>query len=355
MRRLLVVVAAMSLLSFAFGAPAEPVKRTRAEVDALVQKAGETKPEWWDSVQMDYPKTLDLTRTQKVTSWDPQHSLSIYIMGAVNPDPAKWNPAIKLLHYVLETYKDDPKNVQQTQSELAHVYGDLLGDYARGAYWLKQRKPEYEYQEAALARYYLKLGDPTMTREIASKYDTDSTRNAMVVRMWSSIGELDKALEFAKEKAEVWGEPDSAYLAAGDACRHEGKYDEAAKYYEKAGAATEGSRDLKRNVSRAKASLEAVKAAAALDLAKVPDGTYTGSAPGFRADVKVEVVVKGGRIDSVRVVQHKDDWFCSSLTEIPAQIVEKRGLKGVDAVTGATITSEGIMNAAIKALFGAGK
>ena len=37
-------------------------------------------------------------------------------------------------------------------------------------------------------------------------------------------------------------------------------------------------------------------------------------------------------------------------TETPAQIVEKQVVRGVDAVTGATITSEAIINATAKAL-----
>jgi uncharacterized protein with FMN-binding domain len=60
--------------------------------------------------------------------------------------------------------------------------------------------------------------------------------------------------------------------------------------------------------------------------------------------------VQKGKIESVQVTQCKDDWFYTSLTEIPRQIIEKQGVKGVDAVTGATISSEGIINATAKAL-----
>ncbi len=336
-----------------FAVAAAPL-RTRQEADALIQKAGETKPQWLDATPLEYPKTLDLSRTQIIKGWDTQRNLGVYIMGAVNPDPSKWKSAAKLLHHVLEAYKDDPNNVQKTRAELAHVYGDLLGDYARGAYWMGKVADRGDMQEAALARYYRLLGDPTMTREIASKYELDDTRSASVVRMWSSIGDLDKALKTAEEKAE-FGDEDVAYLAAGDACRREGKFDDAAKYYGKAIAAEDGTRDIQRNKARAKAGLDAVKAAASIDLAKLPDGTYSASSPGFRGDVTVEVVVKAHRIESARVARHRDDWPCNAPTDIPAQIVERQGIAGVDAVTGATITSEAIVNAAAKALAGAAR
>jgi len=43
---------------------------------------------------------------------------------------------------------------------------------------------------------------------------------------WADLGEFDKALKLAEEKA-ASGEPDSAYLAAGDTCRLNGRYTQA--------------------------------------------------------------------------------------------------------------------------------
>jgi uncharacterized protein with FMN-binding domain len=64
----------------------------------------------------------------------------------------------------------------------------------------------------------------------------------------------------------------------------------------------------------------------------------------------VELVVAGGRIDSVKVAKHKDDIFFTSLTDVPKAIVDRQGLGGIDAVSGATVTSMAIVNAAAKAL-----
>ena len=46
----------------------------------------------------------------------------------------------------------------------------------------------------------------------------------------------------------------------------------------------------------------------------------------------------------------KDKQFYSALTDNTRKILEKKGVKDVDATTGATITSEAIINATAKAL-----
>lgn len=64
----------------------------------------------------------------------------------------------------------------------------------------------------------------------------------------------------------------------------------------------------------------------------------------------MEVTVQNGRIESVKVVQHKEKQFYSAITDTIRKIIEKQGMKGVDATSGATITSEAIINATAKAL-----
>ena len=57
----------------------------------------------------------------------------------------------------------------------------------------------------------------------------------------------------------------------------------------------------------------------------------------------------------MKVARHEDKQYFGAITETPRLIVQRQGLKGVDAVTGATITSEAIINAVAKALAGATK
>ena len=81
------------------------------------------------------------------------------------------------------------------------------------------------------------------------------------------------------------------------------------------------------------------------------DGTYTGSAQGFGGTIKVEVTIKEGKIDDIRVISH-DGETASYYTK--AQKIIKNMLKkqspNVDTVSGATYSSAGIKNAVIKAL-----
>ena len=80
------------------------------------------------------------------------------------------------------------------------------------------------------------------------------------------------------------------------------------------------------------------------------DGKHTASAPAYEGPLAVEVDVQGGRIESVEVTRHTEKQFYSALTDVPAQIIAKQGVKGIDATSRATITAEAIINATAKAL-----
>lgn len=82
------------------------------------------------------------------------------------------------------------------------------------------------------------------------------------------------------------------------------------------------------------------------DLAKVKDGVYEGVAPGFKSDIKVKVTVQGGKITDVEVVTIDDtpEVYPDAVKNIPPRILEKQHWN-VDAVSGATLSSNGIMEA----------
>lgn len=84
------------------------------------------------------------------------------------------------------------------------------------------------------------------------------------------------------------------------------------------------------------------------------DGVYEASAQGKMGPVKVKVVVEGGRIKSVDVVEHNETPFLSdaAISEVPAAIVAAQSAD-VDSVTGATVTSDAIKDAVRAALKGA--
>ncbi|MDR7870970.1 MAG: FMN-binding protein [Tissierellaceae bacterium] len=84
--------------------------------------------------------------------------------------------------------------------------------------------------------------------------------------------------------------------------------------------------------------------------AGLKDGTYTGQAEGM-APLAVEVSVTDGKISAVEVTeQNETEGFSEpALEQIPAAIVEKNSTE-VDAVSGATVTSNAIKDAVNNAL-----
>jgi uncharacterized protein with FMN-binding domain len=82
------------------------------------------------------------------------------------------------------------------------------------------------------------------------------------------------------------------------------------------------------------------------------DGSYTGEGQGKSGPVKVQVTVKAGKIASVKVLEQKETpmiWKGAEAGVIPA-IVKANGTKGVATVSGATLSSKGIIAATNAAL-----
>ena len=328
--------------------------RTREEVEELIETLGRKRPDWWASVPLRYPKTLLLTwpRPKHGEPWTPGKYPGQYVISVVNPNPSRWKEGAKLFHHMLTVNQDNREGLASTMDRLGHIYGNLLGDYARAAFWLrKASKARYptEWLTVALANCYWQLGNAEMAKEALRK---SQASNSTAVKLWAEMGDLETALALVEKQAR-WRAPEGAYLAGGDACRSHGRYGDAIAYYNKVLALPVNRREpehIKKCHTRARASIDAIRVFENLDLGLVADGVYQGSALGFRGNIEVAVEVRRGRIESVKVIRHKEDWFFSSLTDIPDQIVRNQGLRGVDAVTSATVTSTAIVNAAAKAL-----
>lgn len=88
-----------------------------------------------------------------------------------------------------------------------------------------------------------------------------------------------------------------------------------------------------------------------IDLSKIKDGTYEGQANGYRGLVKVSVTVKDHKITAIKVLSNSDDaaFFNRASAGVIKNILAKQSLK-VDVVSGATYSSNGIMEAVRNAL-----
>lgn len=81
------------------------------------------------------------------------------------------------------------------------------------------------------------------------------------------------------------------------------------------------------------------------------DGVYVGEGFGFKGNTKVSVTMKNGRIDQIEIVGFEDDpaYFNRAKDIVVESILESQSTQ-VDAVSGATYSSKGIMKAVEKAL-----
>lgn len=81
-----------------------------------------------------------------------------------------------------------------------------------------------------------------------------------------------------------------------------------------------------------------------------PDGTYYGTAEGYLGDVKVAIVLKNHTIQSVQILENEDDAAFFNRARAVVNHIVKNQTTGVDVVSGATYSSNGIINAVKAAL-----
>ncbi len=86
-------------------------------------------------------------------------------------------------------------------------------------------------------------------------------------------------------------------------------------------------------------------------LAAYPDGIFSGQAKGNNGSIKVEVTVTGGEISRIKVLESEETPIISdtAFAEVSKAIIANQKLD-VDAVMGATISSQGMMRAVEDAL-----
>lgn len=330
------------------------VKRTEAQVRALIEKVGREPPEWFADTPLNYPKTLDLSWPEQPTGpWNNQKNVGQYIWDVINPNPNKWREGVKLLHHLLVLHKDDPAKRERNMITLGHMYHNLHQDYARAAFWwLKADVPESGGNRLCvqLARCYYELGN----KQMAVKLLAQQRVSVVGIKLWADMGELDKAVQMAQQyPATADSGANEAFLYVADGFRQAGQPKEALQWYEKVLAIPSPDKNdphFQRTREQAQDAITTIKLFDLSDPKQVADGTYEEEAQGYEANVRVSVTVKSGRIEQVRIAQHREKQFYSALTDTPNKIIAKQGVKGVDATSNATITSNAIINATAKAL-----
>jgi uncharacterized protein with FMN-binding domain len=325
-----------------------PATRTPAEVEALITKTGATPPEWFESTKLNFPKSLDLSWADPPKGqWNNQLNVGQFVWDIINPNENRWREGIKLMDHVLTLNNSDPAIRLRSTKEIGHMYFRFFQDYARAAWWWhKAGVDEDDPQSVSLAECYWRLGSKKMA------LDSIDAGFISTIKLLGDMGETDKAVRLADRFTKSL-QSREALVLAGDACRLAGRQAEALAHYQKVLQLPVGPNDgdrFERVIGRAQASLDAIKLFELSNVTKVADGTYRSTALAYEGDLEVTVEVKAKRIESVKVTKHKEKQYYSAMRDVPAQIIAKQGVKGVDATSRATITGNAIINATAKAL-----
>jgi uncharacterized protein with FMN-binding domain len=336
------------------GQPVQRIERTREEVRALIDTIGSTPPDWFDSTPLNYPRTLDLSWPDpREKEWNNQKFIGHYVWEIINPNPGKWREGIRLLHHIVAVNKDNPAAQKKALNQLGTMYCSLLEDWSRAAFWwqkagsgtsgaMGQGGFRVGY-EVGLARCYWELGNREMAVDLLGRV---GGFNSGAAHLWAEMGEHDRALQMAERHAQQYP---GTHLVCGDICRHAGQYDKALAHYQKV-AALQDREKHGRAIYEANDRILGLQAQRTIDLNNARDGTYTASSLAYAGLLEVAVTVRNHRIASVKVLRHEEKQYYSSLTDIPNQIIQKQGVQGIDATSGATITAEAVICASARAL-----
>ena len=142
------------------------------------------------------------------------------------------------------------------------------------------------------------------------------------------------------------------YAKTGDLAKAREHYAEAIRLYPTSDQPY-GRHLLPRQAAKVKTKLDLLTMQS-LATTRLRDGTYIGRALGYsdKKDLEIVVTIRAGKIANV-TVKHEEKIDLNATTIIPQRIVGKQSLQ-VDGVTGATVTSQAIVDGAFQALKTAG-
>lgn len=334
------------------------VNRSAMEINRLVDEVGASLPEWFDTTELKHPDSLDLSWPIKPDGdWNSQRNMGQFIWDVINPNPGRWQGGIKLVHHCMTLHEGQAALLKRDQETLGRMYFDLLQDYPRAAYWLRKAGAEKGQGSAVmLAECYWRLGNQRMATPYLVSRTYNAGAAARAIKLYGNMGMLEEAMSMTQRLAGSAASYEG-FIAAGDALRQAGRFDEAIQYYQRVLSDKNFRNDdyEQRFKARARESIEAIELFEQSDVRSLTDGTYSGDSTGYNGRLEVEVQIDSGRIASVKVVDHQEKQFYSALTDTENAIIKRQTVKGVDGTSGATITSRAIVNATAKALAGTPK
>lgn len=282
----------------------KPFKLTLGELKKRIAEVGSVPPDWLADTPLEYPETLDLSWPKPAPKgWNNRKNVGQYLWDRINPNEGKWRSGVKLMTHLLETSKDGSELNTRVKTTLASMYFKFFQDYARAAYWWEQAGDHLERDAAVgLAECYFRLGSVPSARSQLKDFPISLAKSKLL----GDMGEFSEALGFVRKVR--LAQPRELYLIAGDICRLDGTFKDAITWYEKVLSAPKARNEdyEKRYHARANDSINTIKRFELLDISKLADGVYEGSAMGYEGPIEVAATVKSGRVDQVEITKHKE-------------------------------------------------
>ena len=147
-------------------------------------------------------------------------------------------------------------------------------------------------------------------------------------------------------QAQVHEAKGDVFADLNDVAQAQAAFNQALRLYRQANLPAKQQHVVARSVAGVESKLEMLDRSL-LANARLRDGTFWGEAFGYTDTIRAELTVDGGRIVDVRL-EHQEKADLGAKRIMPARIIETQGLE-VDAITGATITSNAIKAAAFNA------
>ena len=332
------------------------LQRAPEAVEALINELGQTPPEWFHSAPLEYPATLDLTWPEPTPLvWNYTRNVEHYVWDIINSNPSRYRGGVRFMHHLLAVNQKNEPTRDRVMNELGRMYFEFFGDFARAAFWWRQGKvaasPRFSESAhaARLAECYFRLGNRSMAVALLERLPLTPG----VIKAWGDLKETEQALALSREGLRRGLPPSQMNLLAGDACRAARQFTRATEFYRRvleSAAPSSATEEFKRDQERARATLEVIRLFDTLDVRRIPDGTYPGRSLGYAGAVEVEAVVKDQRLETIKVVQNPDRQYYHAVEDTIERIITRQTVQGVDAISGATFTSEAVIRASAKAL-----
>jgi len=325
-------------------------------LDSQIDQMGRTPPDWFDATPLEYPDTLDLSWPEPApVIWNYTRNVDHYLWDIISSNPRRYRSGVRFMHHVLNVNQQNEGVRARAINELGRMYFEFFRDYARAAFWWRQAKvdqnPKFTPSPSAahLAECYWRLG----SRSSATSLLEQLPLTPAVIKAWADLKETEKALCLCDEALKLGLPPSQIYLLAGDACRAARDFSKATEFYQKVLGVPKPAKpddEIKRDQERAAATLEVIRLFDTLDVSRIPDGSYPGKSLGYYGHLEVEAIVKAKRIEDLKVTYNPDRQYFHAVDESIRRILERQTVNGVDAISGATVTSEAVIRAAAKAL-----